>query len=418
VVPRTTPPAFFLLPSAFSLSFFRAIVCAVPLDSVALGSLLAFAPVLTVAILLVGFRLPASRAMPVAYAVTLTIAALVWQVSPLGLAAASLQGLLLAGVLLYIVFGALLLLATLTVSGAAATIRDGFTRISPDRRVQAIIVGWLFGSFIEGASGFGTPAAVAAPLMLALGFPAMAAVMVGLIIQSTPVSFGAVGTPILVGVAGGLDSEIARSYIAAEGFELRGYLHHVAIRVAIMHAIAGTLIPLFLCATADAVLRRAPQPPRGARGVAVRAVRGVRLHGAVRRVRGAARAGVPVAHRRRDRHGRRDRGDAARMVRPAHALGLRAARHLAAKLDGDARRRRRHTAPGSRHGRRLVSLCHRRRAAAAHAPAVARRRRAARGDRCRPARILGAGIGQAVQPFYSPGFMFILTCASRTRSTA
>ena len=71
--------------------------------------------------------------------------------------------------------------------------------------MQAIIVAWLFGCFIEGASGFGTPAAVAAPLMVALGFPALAAVMVGMMIQSTPVSFGAVGTPIVVGVSGGLD---------------------------------------------------------------------------------------------------------------------------------------------------------------------------------------------------------------------
>jgi lactate permease len=61
----------------------------------------------------------------------------------------------------------------------------------------------LFGAFIEGASGFGTPAAIAAPLMVALGFPAMTAVMIGMMIQSTPVSFGAVGTPILVGVKGG-----------------------------------------------------------------------------------------------------------------------------------------------------------------------------------------------------------------------
>jgi hypothetical protein len=50
-----------------------------------------------------------------------------------------------------------LLLETLTKSGAVATIRAGFTSISPDRRVQAVIIGWLFGSFIEGASGFGTP---------------------------------------------------------------------------------------------------------------------------------------------------------------------------------------------------------------------------------------------------------------------
>ena len=62
--------------------------------------------------------------------------------------------------------------------------------------MQAIIIAWLFGSLIEGALGFGTPAAIAAPLLVAIGFPAMAAVMVTLIIQSTPVSFGAVGTPI------------------------------------------------------------------------------------------------------------------------------------------------------------------------------------------------------------------------------
>ena len=56
-----------------------------------------------------------------------------------------------------------------------------------------------------GASGFGTPAAIAAPLMVAIGFPPLAAVVFGLMIQSTPVSFGAVGTPMLVGVQGGLD---------------------------------------------------------------------------------------------------------------------------------------------------------------------------------------------------------------------
>lgn len=123
--------------------------------------------------MLVGWRLPASRTMPVAYLVTLLLSAVVWKTSALGLATASIQGLILAASLLYIIFGALLLLATLSASGAVATIRDAFTRISPDRRVQAIIVGWLFGSFIEGASGFGTPAAIAAPLMLALGFPAM-----------------------------------------------------------------------------------------------------------------------------------------------------------------------------------------------------------------------------------------------------
>jgi len=124
--------------------------------------------------------MPAKHAMAIAYGVTLLIAWRAWRVQFPVIVAASLQGLILAVSLVYIIFGALLLLATLTQSGAVNSIREAFVRISPDRRIQAIIIGWLFGSFIEGSAGFGTPAAVCAPLLLALGFPAMAAVTVKL----------------------------------------------------------------------------------------------------------------------------------------------------------------------------------------------------------------------------------------------
>ncbi len=211
-------------------------------------SLAALAPILSAGGLLVIWGVPARRAMPVAYSIALILAALLWQVPPRTLVAATLQGLLVAASLLYIVFGALLLLATLTESGAVAVIRRGFTQLSPDRRVQAILIGWLFGSFIEGASGFGTPAAVAAPLLLALGFPAMAAVMVGLIIQSTCVSFGAVGTPILVGVQGGLDAPVVHQYLESLATSPPAYLREITVRVAALHALCGTLVPTFLCA--------------------------------------------------------------------------------------------------------------------------------------------------------------------------
>ncbi|RYA82904.1 L-lactate permease, partial [Enterobacter cloacae complex sp. 4DZ1-17B1] len=102
------------------------------------------------------------------------------------------------------IFGAILLLNTLTKSGAMDTIRSGFLGITRDRRVQVIIIAWLFAAFIEGAAGFGTPAAIGAPLLVALGFPPLAAVVVALVADSSPVSFGAVGTPILVGVDQGL----------------------------------------------------------------------------------------------------------------------------------------------------------------------------------------------------------------------
>ena len=211
-------------------------------------ALLSFLPILAVGVLLVGFRLPASRAMPVSYLVAAGLALFVWQVPGVQVAAASIKGLSLTLRLLFIIFGAILLLNTLKHSGALAVIRNGFTNISADRRVQVIIIAWLFGAFIEGAAGFGTPAAVTVPLMVGLGFPAMAAVVAGMIIQSTPVSFGAVGTPILVGVNKGLaGDESVQTAVREMGFgQWDGFLAFVGFKVALVHAIVGTLIPLLL----------------------------------------------------------------------------------------------------------------------------------------------------------------------------
>ena len=187
--------------------------------------------------------------MPVAYVLTLVLGATYWQVAPGHLAAASLEGLVIAGELLYIIFGALLLLFVLKESGAVVAIRDGFRGISPDRRVQAIIVAWSFGSFIEGASGFGTPAAVAGPLLVVLGFPPLAAVTAALVIQSTPVSFGAVGTPILLGVRTGLEGDAGvEQFMLEPGHPatLAELLQAIASSVALLHGAIGTLIPLFV----------------------------------------------------------------------------------------------------------------------------------------------------------------------------
>ena len=213
-------------------------------------TILSLLPIITVAVFLVGLRWPASRAMPLSYLVAAALAWLVWQVPGLQIAAATINGLVIAFTLLYIIFGAILLLNTLQESGAIKTIRQGFTDITPDRRVQVIIIAWLFGAFIEGSAGFGTPAAVAVPLLVGLGFPGMAAVTAGMIIQSTPVSFGALGTPILVGVNTGLgqgtNPEIV-AFAAQAGYaEWTDFLAYIGLKVAILHAIAGTLIPLIL----------------------------------------------------------------------------------------------------------------------------------------------------------------------------
>ncbi len=209
-------------------------------------ALLAFTPLLLAGILLIGLRMAARVAMPMVFAVTAVIALLAWDMTFTRVLASTLQGLMLTVAILWIIFGAILLLNTLKHSGGITAIRNGFSGISPDRRVQAIIVAWLFGCFIEGASGFGTPAAVAAPLMVALGFPALAAVVVGMMIQSTPVSFGAVGTPIVVGVSGGLDRAGISETLEAGGAGWLDYFHLVAGEVAIIHAIVGVLMPLLM----------------------------------------------------------------------------------------------------------------------------------------------------------------------------
>lgn len=216
-------------------------------------ALLATLPIAVVGLFLVVLRWPASRAMPLSYVTAAILALFVWKVPAIQVAVASLHGLILAGTILYIIFGAILLLNTLQESGALRAIRKGFTDISPDRRVQVIIIAWLFGSFIEGSAGFGTPAAVAVPLLVGLGFPAMAAVVAGMMIQSTPVSFGGLGTPILIGVNGGLAGDPGViDFAAAQGFASSGgtlspaFLASIGAKVATLHAVAGTLIPLFV----------------------------------------------------------------------------------------------------------------------------------------------------------------------------
>ena len=208
---------------------------------------LSLLPIVVVAVFMVVLRWPASRVMPLSYLTAVALALGIWGVPAVQVAAATMNGLVVALTLLYIVFGAILLLNTLQESGALRTIRQGFTSITADRRVQVIIVAWLFGSFIEGSAGFGTPAAVAVPLLVGLGFPGLAAVTAGMIIQSTPVSFGAVGTPILVGINTGLSPDAGvQAYAAAAGYDWPGFLKAIGVKVAILHTIAGTLVPLIV----------------------------------------------------------------------------------------------------------------------------------------------------------------------------
>ena len=230
--------------------------------SIFMQGFLALLPILVVAIFLVGLRWPASKAMPLSYITAVIIGYFVWKLPVMQIVGASFNGIVVAVSLLYIIFGSVLVLYTVMESGGLAQIRKSLVDVSPDRRVQVIIVAWLFGSFIEGASGFGTPAAVACPLLLGLGFPAFASVIAGMIIQSTPVSFGAVGTPMRVGAGVGLGqgndpyvndfaASIGIPIVDAQGAldTIAYYDHFIALfahKTAILHFVGGLLTPLFL----------------------------------------------------------------------------------------------------------------------------------------------------------------------------
>jgi lactate permease len=209
--------------------------------------LLALLPLATIAVLMVGLYQPATRTMPIAWAVAAIAAFVGWQMTPTLIAAASIRGALTATRILVIVFGAILLLYTLKQSGAFEVINAGFSSISDDRRVQVILLVFLMGSFIEGAAGFGTPAAIVGPLLVGLGFPPLAAVVVALTGNILAITFGAVGTPLIIGLRDVVFAEgtgASQQVLQQGGFESVGaYVAQIGVWAALIHAIVGIAIP-------------------------------------------------------------------------------------------------------------------------------------------------------------------------------
>ncbi len=209
----------------------------------------ALTPLIAAFCLLVVLRLPADRAMPISLLLTGLVGVFIWQVPAIHVLAASVEGLIIAASILWIVFGAVLLLKVLTESGAMATIRAGFTSISADPRAQVVVIAWLFGAFLEGAAGFGTPAAITAPLLVALGFQPLGAVVMALVADSSPVSFGAIGTPVVVGLGQGLQEGgvVVPSVAAVIGaMPLDAYLQAVSVQAITIDIFVGSTIPLVL----------------------------------------------------------------------------------------------------------------------------------------------------------------------------
>ena len=205
-------------------------------------AILAAIPLLLAFFLMVLRNVSASKSVGVSFLLTVLLVRFVWQVSTLDTAAYTVYGVLKAVDLLLIVAGAIFLQNTLKKAGLMNVIRSGFQTISPDPRIQAIIIGYLFGAFIEGSAGFGTPAALAAPLLVGLGFPAVPACVVSLISNSTPVPFAAAGTPTLTTVSNMADQ------LTASGVAQEWFTREVTHKVCVYLGVGGLVVPLLLVA--------------------------------------------------------------------------------------------------------------------------------------------------------------------------
>ncbi len=157
--------------------------------------LIATIPIILTIILTVGLNMAAKKVLPISWLSIVIIGLSWWGMDCRHIAAYTVVGFLSSLDVLFVIFGAILLMNTLNAAGAMKRIEGMFNTISEDARIQLVIIGFAFSAFIEGAAGFGTPAALCAPLLIGLGFPPMAAAVSCLILNSTPVSFGAAGTP-------------------------------------------------------------------------------------------------------------------------------------------------------------------------------------------------------------------------------
>lgn len=174
--------------------------------------------------------MPSNKALPLTAVLIYFLQLIYFNTNPNLVNATVVSGLLTAWVPIMIIWGAILLFRTMEQTGAMATVRNWLNSISPNPVAQLMIIGWAFAFLIEGASGFGTPAALAAPVLVGLGFQPVAVACLALVMNSVPVTFGAVGTPTWFGLGQlPLSNEV---------------LLEIGFKSAIIHTFAALVIPV------------------------------------------------------------------------------------------------------------------------------------------------------------------------------
>lgn len=156
--------------------------------------LLALSPVIVVLILMLGMRWGGSKAGAVAWLAAVLAAVIFFGAGPRFIAYTQAKAILLSLDVLYIIWTALLLFHIADEAGTVRMIGSALPALTPDRAMQGLLLGWLFASFLQGMGGFGVPVAVAAPLLVGLGFTPVQAVLMACLGHGWAVNFGSLAT--------------------------------------------------------------------------------------------------------------------------------------------------------------------------------------------------------------------------------
>ena len=179
-----------------------------PMNNLALSALLAAIPIIVIFYLLAIRRTPGQIAGVIAMISAVLVAIFAYQM-PVSLAlTATLMGILY-GIfpIFWIVVTAIFIYNLTVATGQFDIVKDSIASITDDRRLQALLIAFGFGAFLEGAAGFGTPVAISAGMLVGLGFNPLYAAGLCLIANTAPVAFGGIGIPIIVaGQVTGIDT--------------------------------------------------------------------------------------------------------------------------------------------------------------------------------------------------------------------
>ncbi len=162
--------------------------------------ILSLLPFLMLVYFLVFKKIKVFKVIFLMYVFTFFLLFFVWKVSFITLVALSIAGAIKSFEVYLIIFSVILLFNLLKSHGKIEIIKEYLRSISDDVNVQIVLIGWFMVSFFEGIAGFGTPAAIAAPLLIFLGIRPMTAVIITLVADSVSVAFGAFGTPVIMGI--------------------------------------------------------------------------------------------------------------------------------------------------------------------------------------------------------------------------